>query len=149
MTDIGRDVLGILALEQSGRHHALGVRILDPVRDEALDRGALDPVGAILAEGVIEVGPDLPFALRVVQRVAGAALLYEQHLAMHEIAGRVLEVGPATSEHDKYRPAREQGEEATTKATDGSDHVLRAPLYPRTRRGGAVTACGPRDRSRW
>ena len=39
--DVGRDVLRVLAGEDAGGHHPLRVRVLDPVRDQALDRRTL------------------------------------------------------------------------------------------------------------
>ena len=69
-----------------GRHHALGVRVLDPVMDQPLDRRALDTVDPILPERVIEVRARRAGRVRVGERVAGAAVLDEQLLALTRFA---------------------------------------------------------------
>src|SRR5262249_28722875 len=83
------------------RHHALGVRVLDPVADQAFDRGALDPVDPVLAERVVEVRPHRARGVGVRQRVARAALRGEQHLAGDQVAGGVLECATTKANHDQ------------------------------------------------
>ena len=73
-TDVGGDVRGLAPLEEPGGHHAAAVRGPDPVGDEPLDRGAVDPVGAILTERIVEVRADAAVGGGVRERVAGAAL---------------------------------------------------------------------------
>ena len=63
--DVGRDVLGVLALEDVGRHaRSVGRRIDDRVGDlsahDLLDRALAEPVEPRLDEGEVEVRADLP-----------------------------------------------------------------------------------------
>src|SRR5205823_3734595 len=87
--DIGGNILGVLALEELGRHHraavGVGVRVLDPIVDQALDRGAFDPVHSVLPEGDVEVRTHAAGGAGVAQRVAGAAFGHEQLFAVHQV----------------------------------------------------------------
>src|SRR5437764_14336887 len=89
-------VLRVLALKEPGRHHALAVRVLDPVVDQPLDRGALDPVLSILAERVVEIRARGATGAGMGQRVAGATFGREQLLAPREACSRMLERGGTT-----------------------------------------------------
>src|SRR5207244_2160753 len=88
------------------------VRELDPVAYEPLDRGALDPVGAVLSERVVEVGSDRSGGGRVAQRVTGAALGDEQDLAVDHVRRRVLDRAP--SHDEQYQRCRYDRHEVST-----------------------------------
>src|SRR5262249_7284477 len=94
---------------------------------------------------IVEVGADGAARVGVRQRVAGAAFLHEQLLAVDEIRRRMLDGAP--SESDERDSAHQQSREAPGLAWNGSDHTLGAALYPSSRHPGAV-ACGVQKRPR-
>jgi hypothetical protein len=98
--DVGRDVVGVVAGDELGRHaldgllRAAGAR-LDPGRvrdrvedlvvDDVANARLLEPLRPRPGEGVVEVGSDLALRSGVGERVAGAALLDEELLAVSSV----------------------------------------------------------------
>ena len=129
---VGRHVRGVLPLDQPRRHHALRVRVLDPVVDQALNRRALHAVGAVLPERVVQVRPDVARCVGVRQRVARAAFRDEQLLAGHEVAGLMLE--RATTEADHDQNSRDESGDASQRL----DHTLKSGTLSKRSAGGAA-----------
>src|SRR4029079_832879 len=95
--DVGRDVVGVTALDEVPRHARRGQllavraldeagrvldRVLDLAVDDVADARLLESLLARAGEGVVEVGADLSLRARVGERGAGAALLLEKLLAV-------------------------------------------------------------------
>ena len=62
--DVGGHVLGVLALHEPGRHHAVAARMEDLPVDDALDRVATDALRQRRAEGGVQVGAGLALRCR-------------------------------------------------------------------------------------
>src|SRR5205823_9799828 len=97
LADVRGDVLGVLARVEPRGHRPRSIRVLDPVADEPLNRGALDAVGAVLPERIVEVRPDAAGRSGMGEGVTGAALGYEQLLAMRVVRDRMLDSASAES----------------------------------------------------
>jgi hypothetical protein len=108
-TDVGGDVLEVLAGDDPGRHRGGGVvgarpRILDLRCDDPLDRLVVLTRGPRGGEGVVQVGTDLGGRAGLGHLMADAALLNEEHAAP-------LLVGRARSAAGRgERDRRESGE---------------------------------------
>src|SRR5204863_9224145 len=76
--DVRGDVLRVGARDEVPRHRRRG--LADLVEDDVLDRALLELLGAVLGEGVVEVGADRPVRARGGKRVAAGALGLEELL---------------------------------------------------------------------
>ena len=89
--DVARDILGVLALEDVRRHpggacRGMLNRIGDLPAHNLEDRALAEPILSRLHERVVEVQPDLARRAGVGERVAAAAALLEELLALRAVA---------------------------------------------------------------
>ena len=107
--DVGRDVAGVLALDDAGLHQrqflasrrvnlsvTVGVRDL-PV-DDAGERAGAQPVQARLAERLVEVRTGDAGRSGPRERVARGAVLGEQRLAVDQVLAAIFELAAAEGE---------------------------------------------------
>ena len=131
--NVGGNVLGILALHEHRRHHALGVRVLDPVRDEPLDRGALHPVDPVLPERIVEVRTRRSrWCWHGRACGTSAQFVGEQLLAGHEIGSGMLD--RTTTQRDRDYGCRHERSNASQRL----DHTLRRGTLSKPSAGAAA-----------